>query len=130
MSTQQVTSGAILKCSFGNVPSVFTVLPVNRVTAGGLPAGTILDNEPMVNVLPFGMCASPSNPAVIAATAAALGVFTAAPCIPVPTAPWTPGTPTVTVAGSPALDCRCTLLCAWVGEIAVQQASQMTVTVP
>ncbi len=131
MSTPQVTSGAVLKCSFGETPSELVVLPINRVTAGGLPAGTIEDNKPFLNILPFGMCSSPANPEVIAATAAALGVFTPMPCIPVTeVAPWVPGTPTVTIAGLPALDKNCKLLCAWAGEIMVEEPAQVTVTVP
>jgi hypothetical protein len=130
MSSPQVTSGAMLKCSFGAAPSSLIVLPANRVTAGGMPAATIEDNKPIVNVPPFAMCSSPTNPAVIAATAAALGVFTPAPCVPVLTAPWVPGVPTVTVANLPALDTSCKLLCAWAGMITVDVPSQFTVTVP
>ena len=46
------------------------------------------------------------------------------------TAPWTPGTPTVTVAGLPALDTGCKLLCQWGGLIAVATPGQVTVTAP
>jgi hypothetical protein len=120
----------MLKCSMGAAPSSFIVLPQNRVTAGGTPAGNIMDNKPIVNVPPFGMCKSPSNPAVIAATAAAQGVFTPAPCVPVLPAPWQPGTPTVTIASLPALDPDCKLLCAWAGVITVDRPNQTTVTVP
>jgi hypothetical protein len=130
MSTPEVTSGAMLKCSFGAAPASLLVLPENRVTAGGMPAGTIMDNKPLLNIPPFAMCSSPSNPQVIALTAAALGVFTPAPCVPVITAPWVPGTPTVTIAGLPALDTGCQLMCAWAVVIAVQLAAQFTVTVP
>ncbi|KUR72070.1 DUF4280 domain-containing protein [Novosphingobium sp. FSW06-99] len=130
MSTPEVTSAAILTCSFGALPVPFNVLPVNRVTACGLPCGTILDNQPMVNVASFGLCTAPTNPEVIALTAAALGTPTPAPCIPALAAPWIPGTPTVTVGGIPALDTGCTLLCTWLGEITVEMPAQMTVTVP
>ena len=130
MSTPQVTSGALLQCSFGAAPAAFNVLPVNRVTAVDTPAGTIMDNVPILNIPPFAMCSSPSNPEVIAATAAALGALTPMPCIPVPAGPWIPGTPTVTIAGLPALDTNCKLMCAWAGVITVTQPAQMTVTVP
>jgi len=130
MSTPDVTSGAMLQCSFGVAPASFIVLPVNRVTACNLPAGTIMDNKPILNIPPFGMCSSEANPAVIAATAAALGTPTPAPCIPATVAPWEPGTPTVTIASIPALDTNCRLTCMWGGMITVTQPAQMTVTVP
>ena len=130
MSTPDVTSTAILQCSFGAAPAPFNVLPVNRVTACNFPSGTIMDNIPIVNITPFGMCSSAANPTVAAATAAALGVLTPMPCLPVIPAPWVPGTPTVTIANLPALDTNCKLMCAWAGVITVNQPAQMTVTVP
>jgi hypothetical protein len=130
MSTPEVTAAALLKCAFGTLPVPFNVLPDHRVTACNLPCGTILDNKAMVNVPSFGMCSAPTNPAVIAATSAALGTPTPAPCLPALTAPWVPGTPTVTIGGIPALDTSCTLLCTWLGAIKVEMPAQVTVTVP
>jgi hypothetical protein len=130
MSTPDVTSSALLKCSFGAMPAPFVVLPEHRVTACNLPSATIMDNKPMVNVPSFGMCSSPTNPTVAAATAAALGVLTPMPCLPALAAPWIPGTPTVTIGGIPALDTNCTLLCNWLGVIEVEMPAQVTVTVP
>lgn len=130
MSTPEVTQTAMLACSFGAAPSAYNVLPKNRVSACNFQCGTIMDNVPLVNILPFGMCSSPANPAVIAATAAALGVLTPMPCVPVIPAPWVPGTPTVLIGNLPALDTNCKLMCAWGGIISVQQPAQMTVIVP
>jgi hypothetical protein len=130
MSTPDVTSGTQLKCSFGSVPSVLVVLPDLRVTACNLPAATIMDNKPMVNVPSFGMCSSLANPTVAAATAAAMGALTPMPCVPALAAPWTPGTPTVTIGGLAALDTKCSLLCTWLGTIEVTMPAQVTVTVP
>ena len=85
----QVVMGATLQCSFGVAPSSLMVIPKGPPTmAGGPLAASIMDFAPMVNILPFGMCTSAANPSVIAATAAALGVFTPMPCVPVTVAPW------------------------------------------
>ena len=126
----QVITGAMLKCSFGLAPSALQVLPVNRVMAGGMPAANIMDNIPMVNILPFGMCSSLANPTVAAATAAALGALTPMPCIPATTAPWIPGVPTVMVGTMPALSNSCTLMCMWAGVIQISMAGQVTVMEP
>lgn len=105
------------------------VLPTNRVTST-LPIANIMDNKPMMNILPFGMCQTMSNPAVAAATAAKLGVFTPAPCVPVTTAPWAPGSPTVHVANFPALTNTSKCMCNWGGVIQIVNPGQMTIQVP
>ena len=125
----QVCMGATLKCSFGAAPSAFVVLPVNR-TLTQTPDANIMDHVPMVNIMPFGPCSAPSNPAVIAATAAALGTPTPAPCVPATPAPWMPGAQNVLIANMPALDKNCTLNCIWGGVIQVQNAGQTTVEIP
>jgi hypothetical protein len=122
----QVVMGAMLQCSFGVAPSSLMVLPTNRVL-GDTPAANIMDNIPMVNVLPFGMCSSPSNPTVAAATAAALGVLTPMPCVPVTVAPWVPGVPTVLIGNMPAVDNNCKLMCSWGGVIQVVSPGQFKV---
>lgn len=122
----QVVMGAMLQCSFGVAPSTLTVLPTNRVM-GDTPAANIMDNVPMLNVMPFGMCSSPSNPTVAAATAAALGVLTPMPCVPVTVAPWVPGVPTVLIGSMPAVDNNCKLMCSWGGVIQVVSPGQFKV---
>lgn len=126
---QQVCMGALLKCSFGMAPSSLMVLPKNRVTTQ-TPDANIMDNIPMVNILPFGMCQSLANPAVAAATTAALGVLTPMPCIPVTVAPWAPGSPTVLIANMPALNNSSKLMCSFGGVIEITFAGQATVTIP
>ncbi|MEO2218697.1 DUF4280 domain-containing protein [Chromobacterium vaccinii] len=131
MGSPQVCMGAMLQCSFGAAPSSLSVLPANRVMAGGVPAANIMDNKPMLNIMPFGMCSSPANPMVAAATAAALGVLTPMPCIPMTTAPWIPGgAPTVLIGGMPAVDAGSTLMCNWGGVIKVSMPGQFTVLIP
>ncbi len=121
--------GANLMCSFGAAPSSLVVLPVNKVLTG-VPAANIMDNKPMVNIMPFGMCMSIANPEVAAETAAALGVLTPAPCIPNTVAPWVPGAPTALVANMPALDSNSKLMCIWGGVIQIVVPGQTTTMVP
>lgn len=124
-----VCGGAQMQCSFGASPSALMVLPINKVLTS-MPIANIMDNKPMVNVLPFGMCKSLANPTVAAATAANKGVLTQMPCIPVTTAPWAPGCPTVQVANMPALNNSSKLMCNWGGVISITQPGQQTIQVP
>jgi len=95
-----------------------------------MPAANIMDHVPMVNIMPFGMCSCPSNPTVASATAAAMGVLTPMPCVPVTAAPWTPGSPTVLLGGMPALNDSSKLMCTWGGVISVVMPGQVTEQIP
>ena len=128
--THHVVNGALLRCSFGAAPAALSVLPVNRTLSNSQPAATIMDHAPLVNIMSFGVCFTPTNPQVAAATAAALGVLTPQPCIPVTTTPWVPGSPTVLLNGQPALNNACTCMCMWGGAITVMQPGQLTEFVP
>lgn len=127
---QQVVNTAVLTCTFGLGPSTLNVLPVNRVMSGSQPAANIMDHKPLVNINPFPMCASPANPAVASATAAAMGVLTPMPCIPNTPAPWVPGAANVLIAGMPALDNVSVCNCVWGGVIQVGFAGQATEMIP
>lgn len=127
---KHVCMGAMLQCTFGVAPSTLVVLPINRMMTTNVPAANIMDMKPMVNIMPFGMCMSPSNPTVAAATAAALGVLTPMPCMPLTVAPWAPGAPTVLLANMPALDDTSKLNCTWGGVISVSMPGQMTEDIP
>lgn len=113
-----VCGGAAIACSFGVAPSVLNVLPAARVMTSQALA-SIMDNIPMVNITPFGMCSSLANPTVAAATAAALGVLTPMPCVPVPAGPWMPGSPQLLIGGKPALTGDSKLMCSWGGVIQI-----------
>ena len=117
-------------CTMGMAPGKLMVLPKNMVFTDGQPAANIMDNIPFVNILPFGMCQSPANPTVAAATAAAMGVLTPMPCVPVIPAPWAPGSPTVPMAGPPALNINSKLMCAYAGQISIVVEGQMTHSLP
>jgi Domain of unknown function (DUF4280) len=114
MPSPHVCMGATLKCMFALPPgtSKLIVLPLNRTMTSNKPAANIMDHIPIVNIPPFGMCQSPTNPLFIAATAAAMGTPTPVPCIPVTVAPWSPGSPTVKLGPAPALNMTSMLTCA------------------
>lgn len=124
-----VTSGTQLMCSFGTAPSALNVLPASRVMCGA-PVANIMDKAPFVNVMPFAMCTSMANPMVSAATAAALGVLTPQPCMPVIAGPWAPGSATVMVGGKPAVNNTCKLMCSYAGVIQVTTPAQTKTMVP
>jgi len=126
---QLVINGALLQCSFGMAPSSLIVLPTARVNASKLPAATIMSNVPMVNIMPFGMCTTISNPQVAAATSAAMGVLTPQPCIPNIVAPWFPGSPSVLIGNIPALSQSSMCNCLWGGVITITNAGQQTIMV-
>lgn len=125
-----VCNTASLQCSFGAAPGTLMVLPENQCITSNQPAATIMDFKPMVNILPFGVCSSMANPMVAAATAAALGVLTPQPCIPVIPAPWVPGAPTVLLGNFPVLNNTSKLMCAYGGVIQILVPGQMTEMVP
>jgi hypothetical protein len=128
---KQVVMGAMLKCSFGIAQSSLIVIPKGTPTIiEGKLAATIMDFAPIANIPPFGMCSSPANPAVIAATAAAAGVPTPAPCVPVISAPWVPGTPIFSIQTPPALNENCKCLCTCGGVIQIIDPGQSIVSVP
>ncbi len=123
-----VCGGAMLQCAFGVAPAILNILPENK-TVNILPVATIMDNKPIVNITPFGMCSSLLNPTVAAATSAAFGVLTPMPCIPVFPAPWSPGSPTVLIGNKPALNDSSVLLCAYGGVVKINMPGQTTITI-
>jgi hypothetical protein len=125
---QLVAMGAMLKCTFGAAPSSLVVLPTSMTNAENKPAANIMDFAPLVNIMPFGTCTSMANPMVAAATAAAMGVLTPMPCIPV-TTPWVPGSPTVLLGGMPALNNSSKCMCSWAGAISITNAGTVKTNV-
>lgn len=117
-----VVHGAVMRCSQGAAPASLAVSPARITQDGGVFAANIGDFAPMTNVAPFGACRSPANPQVAAATAAAQGVLTPMPCVPVTTAPWTPGAIVTTVEAVPALTADSTCSCTWGGTISIESS--------
>jgi hypothetical protein len=121
--------GALTRCNYGAASSALLVEPSKHVDAC-LAAATVQDSKPFVNVLPFGMCRSLSNPMVVAATVAAMGSLQPMPCIPMTSGSWSPGSPTVRIGGEVALNNNSKLRCSWGGVITITMAGQFTVAVP
>jgi hypothetical protein len=125
-----VVNGAQTMCSFGMAPSTLIALPEKRTIVENMPAATIFDNKPFVNILPFGLCTSLANPITAAQTASALGVLTPGACTPVIPAPWVPGAPTVLVANQPALTVQSKCMCAYGGVITIVNPVATRTAVP
>ena len=121
-----VCMGGMLQCSMGATIS-FMVTPANRVMTSNMPAAAIMDNVMGMNLVPAGVCISMANPAVAAATAAALGVLVPQPCTPMPAGPWIPGCMRVMFNNKPALNATCTLMCAYAGVITITNPGQFRV---
>lgn len=117
MGQPAVTMGAVCTCSFGVAPASLAVLPTPMVMIENKPAATVM-NSTIINLPTFGMCSSLANPEVAAATAAALGVLTPMPCVPVLT-PWQPGNPTVLIGGQPQLVAGSVCTCAYGGVVQI-----------
>ena len=120
-----VVAGATCICTMGTTPG--QINPTNQMTIrmGGKPVASIIDCAPMSNVGSCGMCTSLANPAVAAATAAALGVLTPQPCVPAPAGAWVcPGK--VRVAGKPVLTSDGKLTCSYGGTISIMNPGQTT----
>ncbi|MGO1077498.1 DUF4280 domain-containing protein [Inquilinus sp. CA228] len=124
-----LTTGCLLSCNCGLTPSVFVALELpGKPVITGMAAATIMEIIPFDNVLPFGMCKSLANPQVASATAAAQGSLTPMPCVPVIPAPWEPPSVITSYAGLPMATVQSKCMCAWAGEISVEQAAETIAT--
>ncbi len=97
-----VVHGATLRCDQGTDPSSLTVLPENLTDGGPVPAATVMDRIPGVNIAAFGTCQAQGS--------------ACAPAIP---DPWSPGSTDVEIAGLRALTSDSTCRCTFTGSIAV-----------
>lgn len=130
MSTHHVVNNASLQCTMGASPSQLVVLPPKAVMSSHQNVANIMDFASVVNIQSFGMCKTPSNPLVAAATSAASGVLTPQPCIPVVVAPWTTGASSVFVGRQPALNMTSQCACQWGGVITPTAPGQTTELIP
>jgi hypothetical protein len=125
-----VVTGAVLTCPFGLAPGTLNALPASASLMEGRPPATIMDHQPFLNVMPFGLCTSLANPVTAAQTTAALGVLTPGPCTPVIPAPWMPGSPTVLIGNKPALTQTSKCFCAYGGVITIAVPGTTTEQLP
>ena len=109
-----VPHGTLTMCSMGTAPAPLQVIAIPNARDAN-----VLDSVPITNIGPFGMCMSPANPMVGAATAAARGVLTPMPCVPATQSAWVPGDPTALIQGLPAVTRASCLICAWAGVIRI-----------
>ena len=107
-----IITGAQLTCTFGAAPSAFVATSSPTVLFEKKPVGTIMDAAPFVNIVPFGMCNSPANPAGMAKP-----VPTPCPCVPIPLGQWIPMAPTKLMTKNPILLQGSILMCQWGGVI-------------
>jgi hypothetical protein len=121
-----VCNGAKLKCSMGSREAEFCVIPTERVMVyiEENLIGTIMDNKPFVNIMPFGQCSSLANPTVAAATAACNGKLQKMPCVPNTVTPWIGGKMTVLVSDEPTILDNSKLMCIWAGMIEITNPGQ------
>ncbi len=119
-----------MTCTMGAAPASLVVLPIRMVMCEGPPAATIMDHKPIVNIPTFGVCKSPANPVVAAATAAAMGVLTPMPCVPATMSPWMVGAPTVMIKNEPALDNVSKCMCTWAGMISFSNPGTAKTMIP
>ncbi|SEE65897.1 protein of unknown function [Ruania alba] len=126
MPRPATTTTATMTCTFGAAPSTMNATSAPTVLIEGNPAATIRDTIPIMNIPPFGMCTSLANPAVAAATTAALGVLTPAPCVPVMATPaWQNGATRTLIGGTPGLTQGAMCTCAYGGVIQIVNAGTL-----
>jgi len=127
---EYLTTWCMLTCTMGAVPAPFVTMPLPGKTQhmGALPGALITDIVPLVNIPTFVMCRAPSNPTVIAATTAAMGVPTPGACLPVPASGWFPPAISETYCGLSKALISSKCLCAYGGTIAPTMAIDMTMT--
>lgn len=123
-----VVEGAVCQCPFGTTCPL-QVTSQGTITIEGKKIATIADGG-LTNLKSFGMCTTQSNPAVAAATTAALGVPTPAPCVPSLTGTWVaaPGARPM-VGGNVPLQKGDTCNCSYGGTINIQSEGQMKVSI-
>ena len=124
-----VVAGALMMCSFGTTPASLTVTSQSTILAEGKPVATIQDAAPNINISSCGMCSSLANPQVASATAAALGVLTPQPCIPVVAGTWIATQTKCIINGKPCLTSDANAICSYGGILSIVDSGQKKVII-
>jgi YD repeat-containing protein len=119
-----VVEGATLKCSCGSATSELKTPGRKKSYIHHKLQANITDCRPMVNIQPFGLCDSLSNPDVQAATAANHGRLKKMPCQPKLTMKWINGKEDQNVDGAPALIETSANMCLYGGKISIEDDGQ------
>lgn len=119
-----VVAGATIACTMAVPGNTSSLVSTSTILIDNKPALTIKDNAFGANVIPFPLCQAPANPAVQAATAAAMGVPTPSACMGNFIGPWLPEQVDKILGSSPCLTQGCTLQCAWGGTIQILNPGQ------
>lgn len=122
-----VSANAMMSCSFGLAPSAFQPTCNPTIMAKGI-VGCAMDVTP-ANIPPFGMCTSMMNPAVITATAAAMGVLTPQPCTLIAAGMWITPKMNILLKTAPVLTTDAKLMCAFGGVIQFSNSPSMKVKI-
>ena len=118
-----ISSGNMCKCSFGLTPIPLTAFNVT-VNVEGTPIVTNTDTSTLIS---FGMCKTPTNPAVAAVIASSFGTVQQAPCKSVIITPWLNTKNTVLACGKPVCTNSSTCQCMWGGTISIINIKNHTV---
>lgn len=113
MAGNVVCQGALCACNQGAAPTPLTVTSQSILSIANMTVATVMDNVPMVNITPFGICQQ--------LTKMASGVPT--PCVPAPTGPWTPGSKVEQIMSFAMLTADSQLSCGVGGQITIKQAN-------
>lgn len=111
-----VCRGATLQCSFGILPSILNILYQGAAFSPLNGLATVFDCLPVVNVLPFGACSSPTNPQPAVAGGKA--------CVPVFLGIWEMTAPEFLFLFLPVLQSDSRLFCTYGGTVTISQPGQ------
>ncbi len=118
-----ISLGNMCQCSFGSalVPLASFNTTVN---VEGTPVVTNTDTSTLIT---FGLCGTPTNPAVAEVLATSFGTITQAPCKSMIITPWLNTKTTVLACGKPVCTSNSICQCAWGGTISIMNIKNHTV---